>query len=189
MISSLLDKPEDIAIDPDSAQMFITDCGINAKILSARLDGTNLRPLVEGKIQWPSALSIDYPARRLYWTDLKTKRIESIRLDGRQRKLILQLEPKLGKPYKLEVFEDFVYFTTFRINKIMKVNKFGKGNVTEIAEEVLSVTDLSIMQENKHDDLYTPHPCQNTPCKNFGTGALCVSIPSDEHNLTFKCLC
>ena len=189
LISSLLDKPEDIAVDPDSAQMFITDCGINAKILSARLDGTNLRPLVEGKIQWPSALSIDYPARRLYWTDLKTKQIESIRLDGRQRKLILQLEPKLGKPYKLEVFEDFVYFTTFRINKIMKVNKFGKGNVTEIAEEVLTVTDLSIMQENKHDDLFTPHPCQNSPCKNHGTGALCVSIPSDEHNLTFKCLC
>jgi hypothetical protein len=28
----------------------------------------------------------------------------------------------------------------------MKLNKFGRGNVTEIAEEVTRVTDVTIMQ-------------------------------------------
>ena len=189
LISSQLGRPQDIVVDPDSAKMFITDCGLNPKILEARLDGTHLRPLVESKVQWPSSLSVDYPARRLYWTDLKAKTIETVQIDGLYRKLVTKLEPKLGKPHKLEVFEDFLYFTTFKINKILKMNKFGRGNVTEIAEEILTVTDLTIMQENKQDDLYIAHPCQNLPCKNFGPGSLCVSVPSDEHNLTWKCLC
>ena len=189
VISSQLGRPEDIVVDPDSAKMFITDCGLNPKILEARLDGTHLRALVESKVHWPSSLSVDYPARRLYWTDLKAKTIETIQIDGRYRKLVTKLEPKLGKPHKLEVFEDFLYFTTFKINKILKMNKFGRGNVTEIAEEILTVTDLTIMQENKQDDLYIAHPCQNLPCQNFGPGSLCVSVPADEHNLTWRCLC
>ena len=189
VISSQLDRPQDIVLDPDSAKLFISDCGLNPKILEARLDGSDLRPLVESKVRWPSSLSLDYPARRLYWTDLKTKTIETVQIDGRYRKLVTRLEPKLGKPYKIEVFEDFIYFSTFRINKILKMNKFGRGNISEIAEEILAVTDLTILQENKHDDLYIAHPCQNQPCRNFGPGALCVSVPSDEHNLSFKCLC
>ena len=189
VVSSRVDRPEAIAVDPDSGQLFITDCGINAKILRARLDGTEMVPMVESKVQWPTSLAVDYPARRLYWTDLKTRTVESVRLDGRQRQLVIRLEPKLGKPYKIEVFEDWIYFTTFRINRILKINKFGKGNLSEVAEEVLAVTDLVMMQENKHDDLYTPHPCQNNPCANFGPGVICTSVPQDEHNLTHKCLC
>jgi len=144
---------------------------------------------VEAKVHWPSSLAIDFPARRLYWTDLKTRTVESIRLDGKNRQLVVKLEPKLGKPFRIEVFEDWVYFTTYRINRIVKLNKFGKGNLTEVAEEVLAVKDLVIMQENKHDDLYTPHPCQNHPCEEYGPGAMCTSVPLDEHNLTHKCLC
>ena len=189
VISSRVDKPEALAVDPDSGQLFITDCGINAKILTARLDGSEMKALVEAKVHWPSSLAVDYPARRLYWTDLKTRAVESVQLDGKQRQLVLQLEPKLGKPYRIEVFEDWIYFTTFRINRILKVNKFGKGNLTELAEEVLAVTGLVMMQENKHDDLYTPHPCQNDPCGSLGQGAICTSVPQDEHNLTHKCLC
>ena len=189
VISSRVDRPEALAVDPDSGQLFLTDCGINAKILTARLDGSEMKPMVEAKVHWPSSLAVDFPARRLYWTDLKTRTVESIRLDGRNRQLVLKLEPKLGKPYRIEVFEDWVYFTTYRINRILKVNKFGKGNLTEVAEEVLAVKDLVIMQENKHDDLYTPHPCQNHPCEGYGPGAICTSVPQDEHNLTHKCLC
>ena len=189
IITSHLASPQDVVVDPDSAQLFIADTGLNPKILTAWLDGSHLKPLVESKIQWPSALSIDYPARRLYWTDMKRKTIETVQLNGHQRKLISYVEPKLGKPFKLEIFEDSVYFTTFKINRVLKINKFGKGNITEIAEEIVSVTDLTIMQENKHDDLYTAYPCQNLPCKDYGQGAVCVSVPADEHNLTFKCLC
>ena len=64
---------------------------------------------------------------RLYWTDLKARTIDSINLDGKKRKLIRQFHPKEGKPYKLDVFENNVYFTTYQHNKILKMNKFGIG--------------------------------------------------------------
>ena len=67
------------------------------------------------------------PISRLYWTDLKARTIDSINLDGKKRKLIRQFHPKEGKPYKLDVFENNVYFTTYQHNKILKMNKFGIG--------------------------------------------------------------
>lgn len=54
----LLDRPGDIVLDPDSGKLFMTDCGTNPRLLTARLDGTDLRPLVEKRIQWPAALAI-----------------------------------------------------------------------------------------------------------------------------------
>jgi hypothetical protein len=132
---------------------------------------------------------LDYPARRLYWTDMKARSIESVRLDGKERQTILHLEPKLGKPFRIEVFEDTLFFTTYRINKILRVNKFGAGNVSEVAEEVLAVTDLTIMQEQKHDDRHTAHPCRNSPCRKLGPEALCVAVPWEGGALTSRCLC
>ena len=189
VINSVLDKPGDIVVDPDSGKLFLTDCGSNPKIYTARLDGSDFKPLVEKKILWPSALTIDYPARRLYWTDLKSRTIESVRLDGMKRHLITKIMPKLGKPYRLEVFEDTIYLTTYRINKILKINKFGKGNISTVAEEVLSVTDLVIMQENKHDKLYTSNPCSDNPCEKYGEKVVCISIPGEGQKLTHKCVC
>ena len=189
VIEGMLDKPGDIVVDPDSAKLFLTDCGSNPSIFTARLDGSELKPLVEKKILWPSALAIDYPARRLYWTDLKSRTIESVRLDGQMRKEITKVSPKLGKPFKIEVFEDIIYFTTFRINKILKMNKFGKGDVSTVAEEVLSVTDLIIMQEHKHDNEHIPNPCANNPCQKLGENVVCMSIPGQDQSLTHKCLC
>ncbi len=53
-----LDRPADIAIDPDSGKLFLTESGSSARILTARLDGTDLRPLVEKRVHWPAALAI-----------------------------------------------------------------------------------------------------------------------------------
>ena len=53
-----LDRPGDIVIDPDSGKLFLTDWGTNPRLLTARLDGTDLQPLVEKRVQWPAALAI-----------------------------------------------------------------------------------------------------------------------------------
>jgi hypothetical protein len=128
---------------------------------------------------------------------MKARTIESVRLDGAQRRTILRLEPKLGKPYRIEVFEDTVYFTTYRINKILRVNKFGLGNVSEVAEEAAAVVaDLAIMQEQKQDNRHTAHPCRHNPCQKMGPNVMCVAVPAAEsaaaaanQGLTSRCLC
>ena len=186
-----LDRPEDIAVHPDSGLLFIAECGANPAILTVRLDGSDLRPLVERKVVWPVSVAVDQPAGRLYWTDLKTRTVESVRLDGRDRVSVAKLLPKLGRPHRLDVWEDSLYLTTFRINKILRLDKFGRGDVTELAEELLTVTDLAILQESKQDTRYTAHPCRVLPCP--GPGRLCVAVPVEQkveaRQLVASCLC
>ena len=184
-----LDKPQDLIVDPESGRMFVSDSGSNAKIWSVNLDGSKPIPFVESKILWPSGLALDYPARRLYWTDLKTRSIESIELTGRRRKKVRQFHPKEGKPHNIEIFETTIYFTTYQHNKIMKLNKFGRGNVTQIAEEVTRVSDLSIMQEFKQDPTLF-NPCAINKCP-ANAASICVIVPSAEANkgVTHQCLC
>ena len=90
-----LKEPQDIVLA--SRQIYISDYGTNAKIYAANLDGSGLRPLVESKVLWPTSLAIDYPNSRLYWTDLKLRTIDSILLNGSQRKLVKKFHPKVKK--------------------------------------------------------------------------------------------
>ena len=154
--NGLLSEPQDLAVDPFSRRLFISDYGSNAKIFTSDLTGNGLYTLVESKLLWPSSLALDYPNLRLYWTDLKLRTIDSIDLEGQNRKLIRKFHPKEGKPYKLDVFENYVYFSTYQHNKILKINKFGKGNVSEIAEEITRISDITIMQVNKFQTIQEP---------------------------------
>lgn len=172
----ILRNPQDLVLDLTKNLLFISDNGVNAKIYSANLDGSELKPFVESKLLWPSSLAMDYPNARLYWTDLKLRTIDSIGLDGKKRQLIRQLHPKEGKPHKLDIFENWIYFSTWQHNKIMKLNKFGKGNVTEIAEEVTRVSDLVIM-----------HSVKNYPLKSLIEEDL--SCPENSLSLGKKCIC
>ena len=190
IIKNSLILPNDIAVDPDIAKIFISDAGTKPIIFEARLDGSALKPLVSEQMSWPVSLAIDYPARRLYWADMKKRTIETIRLDGTERREILKLDSKTGKPFQLDVFEDTVYFTTFQFNQVWRISKFG-GNDTimKIADEVLTVTDLVVKQENKQDNIYISNPCKGGVCAKFGPNVICTSIPDRHQKLTAQCLC
>ena len=41
-------------MDPTKGKIYVVDYGVNAKILVAGLDGTELRPLIQSKIAWPA---------------------------------------------------------------------------------------------------------------------------------------
>lgn len=70
--------------------MFWTDLGdvLLSKIEVARMDGTLRKTLVGNSVVWPSSLAVDFPARRLYWADIKTQTIETVRLDGTERNVV-----------------------------------------------------------------------------------------------------
>ena len=197
----VLEEPDDIVVDPTKGKLYIVDFGVNAKILVSGLDGKELRPLIQSKMAWPAGIAIDYPSSRLYWTDLKLRKIESARLeDGLVRKVIKQFQPKDPRPYRLDVFEDEVYFTTYQHNRIMRINKFGNGGPTEIATEVDVINDLVVMQEFKHGR-FAANPCQQTAraeekVKNICSeleNSICVIIPStakkSQNETTSSCLC
>lgn len=55
------------------------------------MDGTLRRTLVKEHMLWPTGLAIDYHAHRLYWADAKKLTIETVDLDGQQRKTVVTL--------------------------------------------------------------------------------------------------
>lgn len=69
--------------------MYWSEWGLNSRILMAGMDGRNGSTLIAENLEGPNSLSIDYANYRLYWIDSKLKVIESIRLDGSDRRVCI----------------------------------------------------------------------------------------------------
>lgn len=64
--------------------MYWTEWGGRPRIARAYMDGKTTTTLVD-KVGRANGLTIDYVARRLYWTDLDTSMIESTNMQGLER--------------------------------------------------------------------------------------------------------
>jgi hypothetical protein len=52
------------------------------RIYSASMDGSVQSVFLESKVLWPTSLAIDHAAKRIYWTDLKMRTVNSALMDG-----------------------------------------------------------------------------------------------------------
>lgn len=69
-------------------QLFWPEWGMNSRIEVAGTDGTSRKHLITENLHWPWALTIDYPAKRLYWVDYKLGLVECADLNGTNRQLV-----------------------------------------------------------------------------------------------------
>jgi sugar lactone lactonase YvrE len=67
--------------------MFWTDWGEKPMIGKAGMDGSRREIFISTQIHFPNGLAVDYPNSRLYWVDAKLLVIESVRLDGSDRRV------------------------------------------------------------------------------------------------------
>lgn len=67
--------------------MYWCDWGYKPRIGMVGMDGRDSSSLVTENLGWPISITIDYPNNRLYWVDVKLGLIESIRLDGTDRRV------------------------------------------------------------------------------------------------------
>ncbi|XP_059475497.1 low-density lipoprotein receptor-related protein 1 isoform X2 [Neocloeon triangulifer] len=180
LINTQLDQPHDIRVDPESGWMYWSDWGQKPRIETARMDGSDRRTLVDKMVQWPTGLAIDYPSRRLYWTDPKALTVSSVDLEGKDRHEIKKFSLE-DKPYKIEVFEDSLYISTYRTNNIMKMNKFGLGNWTYLVKGLHRASDILIIQEHKQKGNLS-NPCNHDLC---AEEAMCLVRSRTQH----RCMC
>jgi len=68
--------------------MYWSDLGRKPHIETCSMDGYNRRKFIGDSIRSPAGITIDYAARRLYWSDTKPYTIESVSLDGKGRRVI-----------------------------------------------------------------------------------------------------
>ncbi|KOC62359.1 Vitellogenin receptor [Habropoda laboriosa] len=154
------DKPRGLALLPSSGLMYWTEWGMNSCILMAGMDGKNSTVLIEKDLEWPNSLSIDYANNRLYWIDSKLKVIESIRLDGTDRRIVLKGVAK--KPFSLAVFENKLYWSDWISNTIQSCDKFTGKNWEILVNANSTIYGIHIYHSILKPKL--PNPCNSNPC-------------------------
>ncbi|KAK6165881.1 hypothetical protein SNE40_022703 [Patella caerulea] len=187
IISSDLEDPQDIVIHPKNKQLFWTDQGMHAKIERSNLDGTNRTVLVDDNIIWPNGLAIDYFNDRIYWADTKKYTIESVDVNGNDRRRIQTFNAS-DPPYKLELFEDFIYVLTYKTFSVIRIHKFVHSNVfKKMYVGINRVRDLTIIQEHKQQQSIS-NKCED----GAKIGEMCAATQScfnDWSEQGFSCLC
>uniref|UniRef100_A0A915K646 EGF-like domain-containing protein n=1 Tax=Romanomermis culicivorax TaxID=13658 RepID=A0A915K646_ROMCU len=160
--------------------------GAGPKIESSDLSGSSRKILVNRNLILPISLSIDIPNRRLYWSDPKTSSIESINFDGGDRRLVKTFAFDESKPAYLDVFEDYVYYSTFEYqhrSSVRKISKFGNSSSTILLRDLPRHSDLILIHESKHKTSIS------SVCSNYASpspkNSLC--LPIDERTSTFVC--
>ena len=116
-----MDKPRSITLHPAESLMFWTDWGQSPHIGVAFMDGSGAKVLVEN-MKWPNGITLDWPNGRLYWVDAKLGTIESVAINGNDRRVILA--DLVKHPFSIAVFEDKLYWSDWDTLNIESCNKF-----------------------------------------------------------------
>ncbi|KAL1502195.1 hypothetical protein ABEB36_007373 [Hypothenemus hampei] len=189
LLSGDLQDPRDVVVAPGEGLMFWAEWGSFPRIEKANMDGTARTVLVDN-LRWPTGLAIDYPTKRLYWCDPKAATVESIEFDGKSRHLIKRFNSSSGiRPFKLEVFEDNLFITTYRKHDVIRINKFGIGDVVHLALGLTRISDMLVLQENKRpkvNNICNDFCSNNEFCLLTPKGASCV-CPHGYVNDSFTC--
>ena len=96
------------------------DWGKLPRIEQVDMDGKNRKVLVNSDLGWPNALSIDFTANTIYWTDAKKKSIEACDLSGHNRRLVLNA---LSHPYGVTVLDGYLYWTDWETKSLQRADK------------------------------------------------------------------
>lgn len=96
------------------------------QIMCSWMDGTHKVVFVEANnsdMQWPSSLTLDHIERKLYWCDPRTKTIERVGLDGKNREIIIHR--KLNDnfyPFSMAYHDNYIFYTDMSVGNITKVH-------------------------------------------------------------------
>jgi len=166
-----VDLPRAIALHILKKVLVYSDWGANSAIVIMGMDGSNRKNLVDKDLKWPNGIAVDTVLDRIYWSDAKKEMIECIKLDGTDRRTIL--DQKVMHPFSLAVFEDTLYWSDWKNKAIQSCNKFtGKDEKNLVKEADIRPMGISVY-----------HPSQNekiaNPCINSGCSHLCLPRPQD----------
>ncbi|XP_049944498.1 vitellogenin receptor-like [Schistocerca serialis cubense] len=169
-------KPRGIALLTQNGSMYWSDWGKNPKIATAGMDGSSPQPFVVG-VHWPNGITIDIGNERLYWVDAKLQSIESVNLDGSDRRVILETAVK--HPFSIAVFENTLYWSDWEDQQIASCHKFTGKNYKVMLRSLRShIYGIKIY----HPAL---HPSMENPCKDAGCSDICMLAP----NSSYTCAC
>uniref|UniRef100_A0A3B3E196 Low-density lipoprotein receptor-related protein 2 n=1 Tax=Oryzias melastigma TaxID=30732 RepID=A0A3B3E196_ORYME len=174
LVKTELGHPSAVAVNP-RLMLYWADRGDTAKIECSWLDGQERKVLVADGLGWPTGLSIDFTNDdRIYWSDSKENRIESILPSGEQRRTAVYL---VRNPLSVSVFEDHVYWSTQEKGEVFRQDKFGRGTKTKLLTTGPWLSQVSVYQQQRYNTVV------KSPCKGI-CSHLCLLRPGG-----YTCAC
>lgn len=81
---------------------------------------------------WPNGLTLDYAQKRIYYIDAHSDSIHTTNYDGSDHHLVIRDQETLSHPFSISLFENYVYWTDWRTNSVMRANKWNGSDVMAI---------------------------------------------------------
>ena len=154
LLSTGVDQPRGLAIDPFSGYIYWTDWGDTPKIEKMTLTGTNRQTIVSSSLGRPNILTIDYATSKLYWVDAHFDKVETSDLDGRGRR-VLYRGAVVPHPFGIAVYNGIIYLTDWFTRAVASGSTDGRASIRNIT--------YGIRPSNIH---VVHHSMQPGACKN-----------------------
>ncbi|XP_065581707.1 vitellogenin receptor Yl-like [Artemia franciscana] len=176
-----LEKPRGIAVDPIERVIFWTDFSQghtnSAFIGRSNGDGSDAKKIITTNLGTPNVLAIDHHERRIVWSDLVKKNIESSDYHGHFRKVIVK---EVFYPTGLDIFGDWLYWVDSKLQEIQRCMKAnGKHHQVIFRHNDRHMTSLSVAHHLKQH--MKTDVCLDADCSD-----LCLPTPKKPY---FTCAC
>ena len=176
----LIEQTRAVAIHFKKRLVLYTDWGSKPAIVQVNMNGSDKKDLIRKDIIWPNGLAIDHVLDSIYWSDAKKGTVESARMDGSGRRIIIEMVGM--RPFSMAVFEDSLYWSDWNSQEIVSCNKFNGKNLKTLVKEAgirpMGITIAHPLLSHSGP----PSPCKNSPCSH-------VCLPNPPPSLEFVCKC
>lgn len=174
LIAGDMSSPRAIGIDPREGLLFWTDWDkFNPRIERCSMAGEERRVIVnidEIYGAWPNGLTVDYTLKRIYWTDARSDSIHTTKYDGQDHRLVIHNQEKISHPFSITVFENYVYWTDWRTNAVIRANKWNGSDIMVIDQTSSQPFGVQVMHSSRQPR-DGPSPCA---INNGGCSHLCL---------------
>lgn len=143
---------------------------------------TKLFRLVQSMNTWPNGLTLCLETERIYYVDARSDSIQTITYEGTDHREILRNHDLITHPFAISVYSNYVYFTDWKTNSVIKANKFNGSEIQVMQKAMTQPFDIKVYHPSRQPALNFSHPCTQ---KNGNCSHLCLL--SKRH--MFKCEC
>lgn len=172
-----------IALHPHrGAMVWIESYNSRHRIMSANMDGSNIRVLVESKLEYPTGISIDLIRSDVYFGDVEREMIERVNLDTRERTVVFT--QGVHHPYDLKFFNGFLYWTDWASSSLKVAELSSHHSSSHLIHSFTNLPFGLAINHSMYQLTPSSFPCLSSTCQ-----WMCVSIPNAEGELQPQCLC
>ncbi|XP_033644418.1 low-density lipoprotein receptor-related protein 4-like [Asterias rubens] len=179
IVDTGLRNPTGIAVHPSLNLIYWTDMGAPGKIEAIRHDGRHRVTIATDNITTPISITIDYKNQRLLWIDSTRQVVETSKLDGTERRVIT--DTHLGHPHGISEFQEYVWFTEWNEDMIVRVNKATGEIRVRLRGSMTRPTGVQVVHPSRREI------SSINPCSVFNGGCEQICIQAHVNQVVCSC--